>query len=126
MREEKDKFVDRRRGPDFWVKAIGYSKYIAWFLALLVLILLSFAKPEVETFFDRMFGVDVRKTWNYELVKKAVYVSILLYFLCASAFVVNSTRKKRKEDRYSITFILVGIISFIGLVIYLLNVMLNG
>ncbi|NLD46347.1 MAG: hypothetical protein GX660_04000 [Clostridiaceae bacterium] len=123
MKEENDNRIDRRKGPDFWVKAVGYSRFIVWLLVLLVLFFLSFAKPEMETFFDRMLHVNVRKTWNNELVKRAVYISILVYFLCASAFIVNSTRKKRKEDRYSITLILMGIISFVGVVLYLLNVL---
>lgn len=123
MKEENDNRIDRRKGPDFWVKAVGYSRFIVWLLVLLVLFFLSFAKPEMETFFDRMLHVNVRKTWNNELVKRAVYISILVYFLCASAFIENSTRKKRKEDRYSITLILMGIISFVGVVLYLLNVL---
>jgi len=123
LKEENDNRIDRRKGPDFWVKAVGYSRFIVWLLVLLVLFFLSFAKPEMETFFDRMLHVNVRKTWNNELVKRAVYISILVYFLCASAFIVNSTRKKRKEDRYSITLILMGIISFVGVVLYLLNVL---
>lgn len=117
------KRIERRRGPDIWVKSIGWAKLTAWLLALSIVIILSVAKPQIETFFDRMFQVAVRKTWNYSLVQRALYMTVLLLFICISALVINSKRKRRKDDRYSISLIAFGVFSIVIIIVYLLNVL---
>jgi hypothetical protein len=123
MQRKANGGIERRKGPDFLVRLIGWSKLMAWVMAMCILILVSYAKPELETFFDRMFDIHVRKSWDYELTKKAIYMAILLFFVCSCALLVNSTRRRRKEDRYSISLVLLGIISFITVTIYCINVM---
>ena len=96
MYNENENTTERRKGPDIWVRFIGYFKFIVWGLALFILLVVSYAKPKIETFFDRIFDVHVRETWNHDLLRKAVYLTILLFYICACAFIINSTRKKRK------------------------------
>ena len=68
--------IERRRGPDFWVKLINWAAVGAWIMMLIGLYLFEKAKPRFSTFFDRFFGVPIATGWDYELIKKVMLVML--------------------------------------------------
>jgi formate hydrogenlyase subunit 3/multisubunit Na+/H+ antiporter MnhD subunit len=118
MTLNKTSHSERRKGPDIWVRAISWSSVAGWSLLFLIICILSKAKPEAETFFDKMLKVHLRKTWDIDLAQYAFYLMIFLLFLSVSTFIVNIKRHRRKTDRYSISIILMIVFSIIGIIAY--------
>lgn len=117
MGEERT-FVDRRKGPDFLVSWVKYSSYVIWSLAVIVLTITSYAKPEFETFLDRMFNVTLRTTWDYNLLTVGFYFLVTLFFFSVASVVVHALRCRRKTDRIKKTLIAFSFLSFIVNIIY--------
>ncbi len=109
----------KRGGPDFWVKTIESLCVIVWLLMLIALLVIGTAKPEIETFFGRYYNIPLRRTWDLELTRYVFYIMILGMFLSVFGLIVNSKRIRRKEDSYRDSLVIVGIISFIGIIKYL-------
>jgi formate hydrogenlyase subunit 3/multisubunit Na+/H+ antiporter MnhD subunit len=121
MSENKRVFVERRRGPDKLTKWIKWTSIIGWLLIICVIFIISEAKPRVENFFDKLFHVHLRKTWDEDLLRYSFFLMVILFFLCAFAFIFNLMRHKRKTDRFNKSIIILGIVSFVGSLIYLLR-----
>ena len=112
-------YKDRRKGPDFCVKWIKWAGYFLWIIAVTVILMADKARPPIETFFDRLFKIHLRKTWNTELMKYAFYLLILLFLTCIFTIIINSRRHRRKTDRYNPSVIVLSILSLIGMIIYI-------
>jgi uncharacterized membrane protein YhaH (DUF805 family) len=112
-----EKPIDKRKGPDFWVKSLTWFGMFGWFIILSGLVVLDKAKPKTETFLDRKHNVEVveQLLWNKNLSEVFFYLMILGLLVSTMGLCINSTRKKRKNDEYRLSLILVGLISLIGL-----------
>lgn len=110
--------TERRKGPDLLVRWVKWTGYGAWLLTLSILVITSYAKPQLETFFDRLLEVRVRKTWDIELMQYAFYLMVATFAMCCFAILVNTRRKRRRSDRYNKSIIFLGIISLLGAVLY--------
>jgi hypothetical protein len=98
---------------------------LTWFNAAAVISLAAalcvaaIAKPELETFFDRYYNLQLRQTWNQDLIG---YLGLLLGLSCIASIVglaINSKRLRRKSDHIHVTLILSLIVSLIALGLYL-------
>ena len=109
---------DRRMGPDLWTKALRWLGVFGWFVMIVSLYVIDRAKPEDENMFTKAANVSVRTTWNQELIHYLFY--ILIFGLCISVFgiIINSRRHHRKDDRFKYILIILGIISFFGIIKY--------
>ena len=110
---------DRRRGPDFWTKALRWLGIFGWFVMIVALYILDMAKPEEENMFTKNLDVSVRKTWDPKLIH---YLFCLLIFgLCISVIgiIINSRRHHRKDDRFKYILITLCAISTFGIIKYL-------
>lgn len=112
--------LNRRRGPDSMVRAINILAGLTWFLVLLVFILVTFAKPRVETFFDRQYNVSLSGKWDQTILAYAFILLFILVLICFIGIVININRHKRKTDKYNKSLIWFGIISLIGMLYYLI------
>lgn len=119
--EESLQKGDRRRGPDIWLRSIQMIGMISWGLMLPLLYLIDRAKPEFETFFDKMFDIQVRSTWDLEVYKWAVYLMVILAVLSGTGLLINKSRKRRKEDYYRINLIIMLLLSVAGVLYYLIR-----
>ncbi|WP_017756716.1 hypothetical protein [Calidifontibacillus oryziterrae] len=116
-------FQDRRRGPDFWSKALVVAPIIAWILLFLILSVIHTAQPEAYTFFDRILNLSQRRTyWDSHVLKSAFYTSIILLVLSIFFLIVNKYRHKRKTDRYSYSLIITMIFSFAMILFYFFKI----
>jgi len=119
--EENLQKGDRRRGPDIWLRAIQMIGMISWGLMLPLLYLIDRAKPEFETFFDKMFDIQVRSTWDLEVYQWAVFLMVILAVLSATGLLINKSRKRRKEDYYRINLVIMLLLSVAGVLYYLIR-----
>lgn len=46
MNTEKNPVVERRQGPDLWVKFLKAAAILVWFAMLVILLIIDQAKPE--------------------------------------------------------------------------------
>jgi len=112
---------DRRMGPDLWSQSLRWLGIFGWFVMIVALFIIDRARPEEENMFTKSANVSVRTTWNQELIHYLLY--LLIFGLCISVIgiVINSRRHHRKDDRFRYILIILGTISFFGIIKYLLK-----
>ena len=115
------KIKNRRRGPDAFVKWTGYLAITSLLIIFIIFIIVSIAKPPVEGFFDRQYGISVNSSWDKTLVNYAFYMMFPLMIICGIGLLINSTRLKRKTDTYNKALIISFIISIIGIVYFFIS-----
>ncbi len=108
--------LDRRKGPDPWVKALEWLGVFGWLLMFTALFIFDRAKPESENFLIKATKVEASTTWNQELTTALFY--LMIFGLCISiiGIAINSRRYRRKDDRFRITLIILGMISIFGII----------
>ncbi len=118
------KKLDRRSGPDFWVRVLGWFGGISWLLMFAAMFIIDRAKPEAEKILTRVSGAEVSTTWNQTLLGYLFY--LVIFGLCISTvgIMINSKRYRRAEDRFRLTLIVLGILSLFGIVIYLFTLLI--
>lgn len=119
-------YVDRRKGPDLWIRLLTWSGLISGVSLVAVLFITAVAKPEVETFFDRFYNLRLRRSWDMELMQYIFYLLLLCLFCSVGGLIINSRRKRRKEDHTRASLIVMLIISLFGLAQYFYLVSQNG
>ncbi len=112
---------ERRKGPDLWVKVLGWLGVFGWFLMFMALFIIDRAKPEDENIFTKAAKIEVRTTWNQELTNYLFY--LMIFGLCISiiGIVINSRRHHREDDRFRLNLIILGIISIFGIIKFLFS-----
>ena len=109
---------NRRKRRDLLLLLLTWFNAVAVVALLAALCLLAIAKPELETFFDRYYNLQLRRTWNTELF---IYIGTMLVLSAlASVFglVINSRRLRRKKDHIHATLVLSLIISLLALIAF--------
>ncbi len=116
--------IDRRSGPDFWVRILGWFGGISWFLMFATMFIIDRAKPEAEKIITRTSGAEVSTTWDQTLLGYIFY--LVIFGLCISTvgIMINSKRYRREEDRFKLTLIVLGMLSILGIAIYLFTVLM--
>jgi hypothetical protein len=116
--------LNRRSGPDFWVRILGWFGGISWFLMFAAMFIIDRAKPEAEKILTRASGAEVSSTWDQTLIGYLFY--LVIFGLCVSTvgIMINSKRYRREEDRFRLTLIVLGMLSLFGLAIYLFTVLM--
>ena len=116
---EQVKKPDRRRGPDLWLKSLGWLTFAGWLVMVLAMMVIEKAKPPIETIATRFFNIHLRRTWDMEV---AQYLFYLMYVgLCISTIglAINVRRLSRKTDSVRINLILLWLISLVGIITYI-------
>jgi len=111
---------NRRIGPDFLVKTIQVTGILCWSLFIVSLLLVDKAKPRIETFFDRLLGVQLHQNWDHKLLQANFYVVFAIFLLSSAGLLFNKMRARRKTDRISRTLIFLSVLSFSALIFSLL------
>ncbi|MCW8860660.1 MAG: hypothetical protein OQK50_07935 [Deltaproteobacteria bacterium] len=110
---------NRRKRPDLLLQLLTWFNAAAVISLAAALCVAAIAKPELETFFDRYYNLQLRQTWNQDLIG---YLGLLLGLSCIASIVglaINSKRLRRKSDHIHVTLILSLIVSLIALGLYL-------
>ena len=107
----------RRRDP--LLLALRWLSLVGWLALLAALFVLAEARPPVETFFERWYGLRLRSSWNLDLARYIFYLMLLGLGTSLTGLVINSRRLRRRGDEWRVSLILVAIISLLGLIRYL-------
>lgn len=115
---------ERRKKPDALCMWLEIASIAVWVILFCVLAFYQKAQPQVETFFDRFFQIEVRETWDLNKLKIAFYRLVFLLLFSAFSIFLNFKRLKRSTDRLRKSFIISLIGSVIGIIIYLFGYVL--
>jgi hypothetical protein len=110
---------DRRRVPDLLIRAIRYLSMASWSVLLLALILVEKARPQVTSYLDKRYNIQLQENWDLQFIRILFYLMILGLCLSIVGFAVNTMRMQRRTDEYRLSLIFLGAIS-IGTIIYCL------
>jgi len=101
---------------------------VSWAVAIAVWIVLDTASPERErrfitSFFSSRFDVEpsVRDYWDMNLLPLAFGLLLAAIAICVGAFFFNKLRMRRKTDKYRKSIIIIGIITILGMVFFLIR-----
>ena len=128
-RDEAEK-TDRRRKSDWVSKMATILSLLAWCIMIAVWIVLESASPErgmrfTQTFFQVHFGTDaastIRTRWDHTLVYIAYILMLVSMGTCIIAFIMNKMRMKRKTDKYKKSIFIVGGITIIAFVAFMIR-----
>ena len=117
---------NQRKRRDLLLKLLTWFNALAVIALLAALCLLAIAKPELETFFDRYYNLQLRRTWNTDLF---VYIGIMLGLSAVASvvgLVINSRRLRRSGDHIHATLVLSLIISLVALVAFARLILQHG
>lgn len=118
---EEPRFEDRRKKADWMTKAASVLSLVSWFMSMVMLLCLDRASPETENLFSRLLGTAVRSTWNTSLLRTAFLLLLLAFCICAIAMIFNILRNRRKSDKYKKSIIILGALTLIGIVAFLIR-----
>ncbi len=110
---------NRRKGPDFWTRTMRWMAVTVWGLMLTALFILGWAKPQVETFFDRYYHLSLRSTWNMDLASYIFTCMTAGLLLSLAGLIINHRRHRRQNDEYLVSLILAATICTGGIALYL-------
>ena len=119
--KDTESFQERRKKADWVINMATALSVVSWFVAFGVWLLLDMAAPEREDFFSRVFGGTVRGYWDTSLLPIAFILLVISFLTCVGAFIFNMMRMRRKTDKYRKSIIIVGIITIVGIVMFLLR-----
>lgn len=106
---------ERRKGPDLWLSVLTLSGLTSGLSLVFALLLTAIAKPEVETFFDRYYNVQMRKSWDVELIELIAYLLLVCLFSSFLGLGINARRRRRKDDYIRASLIFTLGVSLLGL-----------
>jgi len=94
-----------------------------WFILVTALFVVGVAQPQAKTYYHRQHGLEVRNTWDYELVPIIMGLCFLAFIISMAGLFINLTKSHPKGDFVHVNFIILSIASFISMclcLIYLL------
>ena len=113
--------ADRRKGPDLWIRSLRYLALAGWILLIVAFVILDRAKPQVETFFERVYNIHLEQHWDMDLARYLLWLMVVGLLLSFAGLVINARRNRRRTDQWRVSLILLGVISLTGIVLYNLN-----
>ncbi len=108
-------YANKRRSPDLILRLLAWMNAIAVASLVITLFLVAFAKPDLETFFDRYYNITLRTTWDKSFF---VYIGFFLFLSLLTSLLglyFNSKRLKRKGDYIHSTLVISLVVSCIAL-----------
>ena len=106
---------NRRKGPDIVIRSINAMAIISWILIIIVFIIVSIVKPTAI----RTPGTGmIPKVTNQGVVSIALFLMVVQVILAVVGIIANTTRLKRKSDRFNMGLIFSGGFAILGLIVY--------
>jgi len=91
---------------------------ISWFITLLIMIFYYYAKPQFNTFFDRMFGISKREVWDTRYSLYLIRIMVAGIIFSSAGILVNYKIHNRFHLKYHLGFFILFFISLIGIIVY--------
>lgn len=122
---EPIKYYKNRKGkPDGIIRWLELASILVWFVFMLNISVILYAKPGEEGFFDRIFNVTVRDYWDVRFLRLSLVISIVQFTVSCVSIYLNTKRMKRKYDTMRISLFVSAFLSF-ALIIGLSAVLLS-
>ena len=120
--DKASEFEERRRKADWLVSAAAILSVFAWVAAFIVWIVLYVASPPDDYIFNSLLEEGaIGRSWDEGLLILAFTLLILSLIACFVAFLFNKLRMRRKTDKYRVSVFIIGGITIIGIVLFLIN-----
>ncbi len=116
--KKEQRRIDRRSGPDFWVKFINAMSLLVWAVMIIILLLIDKAKPEIESFFSNLFQLQLRQSWDLHFLTISFILSIFMLIFTSFTLFVNRKRHRRKTDKYSKSVIIMMFFSLFIIIFF--------
>jgi len=116
---------ERRKKQDWVVRMVSITALLGWLLCITSIFLIRTAQPDNYEWARAIQGSGamgaMTRMWNTPLLRTS-FLSLVFAFLgCLIGFFANMTRMRRKSDRFNKSIIILGILSFIGCIVFLFN-----
>ncbi len=111
----------RRKGPDLWCRSLRYLALLGWLLLVSALFILDYAKPKIETFFERVYDIHLHQQWDMNLARNILWLMVLGLLLSVVGLVINAKRNRRRTDQWRLSLIFLGVLSSAGIFLYFVN-----
>ncbi len=111
----------RRKGPDLWSRSLRYLALLGWLLLVSAFFILDYAKPKIETFFERVYDIHLHQQWDMNLARNILWLMVLGLLLSVVGLVINAKRNRRRTDQWRLSLIFLGVISLAGIFLYFVN-----
>ena len=109
---------NKRRGPDVLMRSKEILIFTSWMLFIIIFTLYSLAKPGDTAMLGKLYNVSANTSWDAEKIYAAFFLTIVLAIICFIGLMVNSKRIKRKGDSYSLSLVIFGIFSLLGVILF--------
>lgn len=110
---------NRRCGDDIIISTVKIVGVLSWGLLIPAIFILAYAKPpEIETFFDRLFGVQISNAWDKNILSTLPVIFALIFVLTTTGIVLNLRRMKREEDRINRSLLVNWALSVIAMILF--------
>ena len=110
---------ERRRKSDWITRATAVLSALSWFVVLIVWALLEKASPEKHNMLTNILRTTARGYWEPSLIHIVFILLIISMCLSIFAFIFNMLRMRRKTDKYRKSVIIIGVINFIGIILFI-------
>lgn len=99
MDNQISKNTYKRKGPDLILRMIDIISVVLWGFIIVNFVIILFAMPLYETFFDRLFNIRVRDYWDAYLLQFSLILSLTQLIVSVFSLSLNLKRLKRKNDK---------------------------
>jgi len=121
-------YLERRKKVDWVVRMAAVLSFISWGFAIAVWAVLEAASPEQDRKFITSFlssrldaQIQIRSYWDTTLLPIAFLLLVAAFVVCLVAFFFNKLRMRRKTDKYRKSIIVIGIVTFVGIIVFLIR-----
>ena len=115
---------ERRRQSDAFVRAAIIMSALAWIVLFAVWIIMYFAGfvgNYGNTPINIILEIPEQHQYSLRLIPIAFTLLVVSLLICLAAFIFNRLRMRRKTDRYRISIFIVGGVTIIALIAFLMN-----
>jgi hypothetical protein len=109
----------RQEEHDFCSKLVGWASISGWLIFIAILVLVQYARPEMNSGLVRYYNITIRTEWLPQL---SDLIFLLLCICCGisiSSLVFNHYRVSNNSGNHLYNLILLGLISIVGALLML-------
>ena len=112
---------DRRKKADWVVRSVSILSVLGWLSAVVTLFFIGKAEPSGVNLYTKLLQAEVITAWDVGMLRLACVFLLFSIVTCAAGMIANVTRKRRKTDRYNKSVIILGVLSIVGFIVFLVN-----
>ena len=108
----------RKTGKSYINRIVTVVNVAGWLLLLFFVNFYVQAMPESENLFSVVYGFQVRFYWDMASLRMAFVAVILSFLFAALGFFLHLMIQRRKNDRFHVPSIMLGLVSAVVLVLF--------